>query len=267
MEDVCFWMVTCNKEPGRFSLLRSVTETLKSDPDWPNWEDDFFVFDNASDFEGSRSFLEENYKQTFWSQKNYGYWSAVNWLCKKSDEMGYKFIYLIESDCVHYDIARVRYAHEYLSQNPDIGMVRMAKFSVDDRHLYDKRNPQPNSNTDDWCVQYNMFSQKNGEFEKTNVKDIFKTNMVAKVGGFHRISHLSTVMKSLAGKRFSEIDFQREFFNICPENALLDGGLCDSSLSAKMRECAGSYLEENNPLGYIPTRTGNITPYEEVETR
>jgi GT2 family glycosyltransferase len=266
IDDICFLMVTCNKEEGRFFLLQNVTRSLKEDRDWTNWQDRFFVFDNDSSHPGSKDFVRESFKNVFWSRTNYGYWTAVRWFCDRAEKSGFKYLYLIESDCVHYSIGKVKQAYDFLSRNPEIGMIRTQKFSVKNKHLYDKRSPHPNSNTSDWCVQHNMFSKKDAFFEKTSVEGIYVTNMVAKMPGLHRISTLGSVLSSLEGRNFDEIDFQRESFRVNPLNGLLDEGIFDCFLSSKLRNCAGSYIESDNEMGYIPTRTGTVHPIEEVET-
>lgn len=265
LDDLCFLMVTCNKELGRFFLLQNVARSLATEKDWCNWSEKFFVFDNDSTFEGSRDFITKNFKNVFWAKKNYGYWTAVRWFCDRSTRLGFKYIYLIESDCVHYDIGKVQYAYNSLSNHSEIGMIRTQKFSVENKHLYDKRDYQKNSDISNWCVQHNMFAKKDAFFEKTTCPDVFLTNMVAKMPGLHRISTLKNVLDQLDGKMFSEIDFQREYYKISGLNGILDGGIFDCFLSSKMRECAGSYLEQDNELGYIPTRTGTIHQIGEIE--
>ncbi len=263
--DTLMCMVTCSREYSRFSLLKETVESLKTDPDWENWSDHFFVFDNDSTYEGSRELILSHFDNVFLSKKNHGYWTAVKWLCDFAVKKGYKFIYLIESDCPHYDIGNLRYAREILDLDDSVGMVRTSKFSIKEKHLYDKRNRVENSNVADWFVQYNMFTNQSATFEETNVPLVWKTNLVGKVVGLHRVSHLNSALNKILGQDFSEIDFQRSFNDLFASNAILDGGIYDSAPSLRLASVAGSYISENNPAGYIPTRSGFILPPDEVE--
>jgi len=222
INDTLHCMVTCNKEPSRFSLLKSVVESFERDPDWAFWQDHFVVFDNDSSFEFSKDFINDHFKNVFWSKKNYGYWTAVSWLSSYADKMGYKFIYLIESDCPHYNIGNLRHARYSLEIDESIGMVRTSKFSIRDKHLYDKRDRRENSNIADWFVQYNMFTDKSATFEKTQSPLIWKTNLVGKVVGLHRVKELKESLDKLKGRNFSEIDFQRSFLDLFDHSSHLN---------------------------------------------
>lgn len=267
MNKICYLLVTCSREKTRSSMLETVVSTLKSHDEWSSWKNDTFVFDNDSSVEGTKEFLQKNFKNLLFSQENYGYWSAVNWFSNFALEKQYEYIYIMESDCVHFDISQMKNAVKVLDLYQDIGMVRTAEFSVANRHLYDKSQFHKDSKKSEWFQQKNHFTSMPASYEKTEIDKVYKTNLVAKVCGLHRINSLKKVMQNLATiEWFSELDFQKFYHEDFSFNAILDGGMYNSKIAYEPNSIAGSLVVEKiDQNGYRKTREGFVTPVNDMK--
>lgn len=262
---ICYLLVTCSREKTRQTMLEKVVSSLKNQDCWDNWEENFYVFDNDSTFQGSKDYLRSEFRKVFFAKENYGYWSAVNWFCRFALEKEYEYVYVLESDCIHYGIERLDDAIRLMNERPDIGMVRTADFSIENKHLYDKSKRYSNSHTCDWFVHFNVFTNEHARFIPTSVKSVFETNLVAKVCGLHRVSSLKDALSRLDGW-FVEVDFQREYHELHSINAIMDGGIYNSSPAYEPNVIAGSLVKEKvDSNGYRKTREGFITPLEEMK--
>lgn len=250
-------------------MLRKVVDSLWETGTGLSWGTDFYVFDNASTFKGTQELLQSNFKNVLLSEENYGYWSAVNWFVDFATKQGYDYVYIMESDCVHFNVNQLKYAAKTLDSYPELGMVRTAQFSLKNKHLYDKSQRYPESVTSEWFTQSNFFTKEGAQYEPTTIVDVYKTNLVAKVCGLHRISALKEVLSKLQSiKWFIEVDFQRFYHEKHPFNAILDGGIYNSTAAYEPNVIAGSLVKEAvDENGYRKTREGFITPVEEMRVK
>ena len=246
-------------------MLRKVVESFETQVPFNEWKDDFYVFDNNSTYEGTKELLKSSFKNVFLAETNYGYWSAVNWFAAWALNRGYDYVYITESDCVHYDIHQLKDAITILEKNASIGMVRTAEFSLANRHLYDKAQRHPNSRTCEWFSQRNFFTNTAAVYIPTDIDRVFETNLVAKVCGLHRVSTIVSVLSQLSGW-FVEVDFQRFYHQVHPMNAILDGGIYNTAPSYEPHAIAGSWVKDNvDENGYLKTREGFISKIEDMK--
>ena len=264
---VCYLLVTCSREQSRDTMLRKVVESFKEQPSFDEWENDFYVFDNCSTYDGTKELLKTSFKNVFLAEANYGYWSAVNWFATWARSKGYDYVYITESDCIHHDIHQLRDAIALLEKNVAIGMVRTAEFSLVDKHLYDKAQRHPNSRTCEWFSQRNFFTNTEAVYVPTEIAGVFETNLVAKVCGLHRVPALISVLSQLSGW-FIEVDFQRFYHQVYPVNAILDGGIYNTTPSYEPNVVAGSWVKDKaDENGYLKTREGFVDKVEEMKVR
>lgn len=246
-------------------MLRAVVESFKSHPEWSEWEKDFYVFDNQSSYGNTQDFLKSQFKNVFLSEENYGYWSAVNWFCNWAKQKGYEAVYITESDCVHFNLEQLSSAISLLENDRSVGMVRTQEFSVANKHFYDKSQRLPESKTCEWFQQYNVFTGQSAIFSQTQFENVYLVNLVAKVCGLHRIDAMIEVLSKLP-VAFTEVDFQRIFYSKFTQNAILDGGMYNTTLSYAPEAMAGSFVQgEINASGYRRTREGFINSLEEMK--
>lgn len=264
---ICYLLVTCSREASRDSMLRKVVESFKTQSKFEDWKDHFYVFDNASTYGDTPTFLRENFDNVFVAEENYGYWSAVNWFCDFASKKGYEYVYILESDCVHYDIEKLDRALSLLENDQEVGMVRASEFLLEKVHLYDKSQRHRDSRTCDWFSQFNIFSNQHAQYATTDQSSILKTNLVAKVCGLHRVDPLKKVLNKLIEKEwFIEVDFQKHYFDLYKFNAIIDGGIYNSSPAYEPNVIAGSLVVEKvDKNGYRKTREGFVTPLGEMK--
>ncbi len=267
--NIAYLLVTCSREKTRDLMLKKVIESLKIQDAWKVWESDFYVFDNASTYEHTQVELMSSFKKVILAEDNYGYWSAVNWFVEFSQNRGYDYVYIMESDCVHHNIEQLHDGVKLLELDPSLGMLRAAEFSLENKHLYDKAQRHPGSITSEWFTQSNFFTKETASYEQTEVPNVYKTNLVAKVCGLHRVSVLKAVLFQLQSiEWFIEVDFQRFYHKKYPFNAILDGGIYNSTPAYEPNVIAGSLVKEAvDENGYRKTREGFITPVTEMRVK
>lgn len=139
MSDVSFLLVTCCLDESRANVLTDVVKNLSSQYDGD--EDDLTVFDNSSTIIGTHELLTNTFKNVYVADVNVGYWSAIDWWLESIEHKQPKYTYIIESDMIHYDFHKIWDAAKLLTNNDQIGSVRLHEYSVENWHLYNKDNP------------------------------------------------------------------------------------------------------------------------------
>jgi hypothetical protein len=260
-----YLLVTCSMDKTRSQLACEVTKNLISENDRHSFFADLLVFDNASIFsEHLRLFPPD--VRVVKSDKNIGYWSAINWVLVHYSELfrrKYSYIYIIESDLMHKNMTRLDDCERFLEDNPTIGGIRTQEFSVRWRVLYDKK-----FHWIPFARRRSLVSQKNaitGEriwFREGNrAQRIWLTNFHAKLPALNRMCAMSRVFAELARQeKITEIDFMHHYYAIYPNMALLDGGIYYMLSSSDTPHMSGSYSTSQQLAlaGYQSTRIANI---------
>lgn len=275
-----YLLVTCCVEQTRFDVLKQVVQNLKDEQSQKGFsiEDDLFVFDNGSTVPGTIELLTSNFKNVQRSQTNEGFWSAINWVLKDVDPK-YEYIYVIESDHIHFALEKVKDVEKFLDAHLDVGGVRAQEFVVAQRHLYDKSINRPDSRQYAWVNQFNHRTHRKVAFEATEMPDFFKTSFLSQLHSINRIKPFKEVFakleeRSRKGERFSEFDYQVMYGELYPTFGIIDGGLFHAKLTWSTGAVAGSFVaggtqSYNGPLlseanGYQETRVSIITPPEKM---
>jgi len=238
-------LVTCSKDSVRDDLALKVIDSVDEFP-----KENLIAFDNASTFIGTKEKLGITFDNCFFSSINYGFWSAVNWcvenhisiLGKKMD-----YVYVIESDAIHWKNHRqaLLESESYLNRNPEIGSVRMQEFSVGEKHLYDKNDPVQGSRKWAWMRQSNHFSGEKAYFNH-HEGNFYRTNLVPQVCSLNRVDFMKSAFSELRKmKKFSEIDFQYQYFKFYKETSVYNGGIFDTRLCFESSATQGSYLDSS----------------------
>jgi hypothetical protein len=260
-----FILVTCTKDITRNVVLEKVVENL-SNVLSPEMKENLLVFDNNSTFPGSVDLLTKNFTNVFQSKSNIGYWSAINWCLDNYAKIfmkEYEFAYIIESDLIHSEntSAALQDCELFLSTYPEIGMIRTEEFSIEERHLYDKDRRYPETKTYAWVRQFNRIEGIRVEFMQTNFNSIFVCNFLAKLPALSRIKSLKDVFQRLKlFKKFSEIEYQNEYYSLHQLNAVYNGGIFHSKLSNEnIHSVINGSFNHNAEIDYRPTRDDTIT--------
>jgi len=266
MNNTLFFLVTCTKESTRFEVLKQVINNLSSVMD-DNFFKNLLVFDNGSTHPGSLEILKEKFENVYHSKKNIGYWSAIFWCLSNYQKLmkkEYKYIYIIESDLIHFHDAtfKLNKCEEFLDLNNDVGSIRTEEFSVLNKHLYDKRKPSNTSRKYAWVVQENFIEKKRVEFILSNDElKIYKCNFLAKLPGFSRIEAIKDVFLELSKlKNFDEIDYQKFYYEKYKISAVLEGGIFHSKLTNELpKSIINGSSNFDKKIDYKPTRFDSIT--------
>lgn len=280
-----YLLVTCCVEQTRFEVLKQVVQNLKDEQATKgfNIEKDLLVFDNGSTHPGTIELLTKNFAHVRRSETNEGFWSAINWAIQTA-KVGFDYIYVIESDHIHFALEKLKDIEEFLDTHPHIGGVRAQEFVVAERHLYDKSSPQPGSRPYAWVRQVNLFTGKKIEIVPTDVPGFYDTDFLSQLHSVNRLEPLRQVFNQLEkqsceGKRFSELDYQLLYNKLYPRFGIIDGGLFHAKLTWGTGALAGSFVATgtadrsyNGPMlseanGYQETRVSIITPPEKMHVK
>lgn len=261
-----FLLVTCCKEQSRFDVLTQVIENIKQQA--PELLYLLTVFDNASTYPGTKELLTSTFSHVFQADNNVGYWSAVHWWLTQhptNQEFPPKYTYIIESDMMHYNFSKLWDAASFLERHSDVGSVRLHEYSVEDRYLFNKDAPQPNSKRNLWQSHMNRVTGNPVEIFAQD-GDVWETTFLTQLPALNRYATLLDVFNELAkiGK-FIEPVFQELYWQKYQKTGILDGGIFNCDLNPYDDPgVRGSWTshEELAKLGYHPTRSAHIVPID-----
>ena len=263
---VSFLLVSCCLELTRTKILSEVVSNLCEQA--PELKDRLIVFDNASTDKDAISLLKNNFRHVYRSNKNVGYWSAIDWWLTTLEHQIVvpEYTYIIESDMIHYDFNKIWMCANYLDRHPDVGSIRLHEYSFENRRLYDKDNPLPNSKRSLWQSHTNKVTGERIKFnEGTN--GIYETNFLTQLPALNRYTTMRSVFNVLKSMSdFSELDFQKLYHNIYSKTAILDGGIFHCNLNNfETKTLTGSWSphSELTKFGYQRTRQSTIAPRDQ----
>ncbi len=266
MKNVRFLFVTCCLEPTRVDILNTVINNICEQA--PELLDEITVFDNASTQVGVKELLINTFKDVNQSNKNVGYWSAIDWWLHslKHEDQQPKYTYIIESDMIHYDFQKIWQCVDYLDNNDDVGSVRLHEYSVKERHLYNKDAPRPDSRRGLWQSHTNKITGNPVKLDQS-CDDIWSTTFLTQLPALNRFHTMFDVFSELESmSNFSEFDFQRFYWKHYNRTGILDGGIFHCNLNpygAKVITGSWTDTAELQRIGYQPTRMASITPEEQ----
>lgn len=255
---VAFLLVTCCLEQSRSDVLGSVLLNLQQQA--PELKQALCVFDNASTVPGTTEALRTYHDNVWRCDRNLGFWTAIDWWLRVLEASPPDYVYVIESDMLHYDFPRLYDCMDYLDTRPDVGGVRLHEYSVKERQLYDKDRPVKGSFRDVWRSHTNSTTGDRVELVH-DVGDLYTTSFNAHVPALNRYDAMQHAFAGLRGMpQFTERDFQRLFYQRYPTVAVLDGGIWHDRLAHNGSGALGSYTHPGTlaALGYESSRTSRI---------
>jgi hypothetical protein len=261
MKNVAFLFVTCCLEDTRASLLNHVIENMQCE--LADVIDNVTVFDNASTIPSVREKLTSTFKRVFQSNRNVGYWSAIDWWLRSLEHEPPKYTYIIESDMIHYDFHRFWQCVDFLDHNDSVGSVRLHEYSVENWFLYDKDMPRADSKRTIWQSHINRVTRHRVRLTPTTPpSDIYLTNFLTQLPALNRFDAMSNIFKQLRQVRqFSEPDFQALYHQLYQTVGIIDRGIFNCDLNAYgSSTITGSWtnVEQLAAIGYQTTRIASI---------
>ncbi|GAB4392147.1 MAG: hypothetical protein Tsb005_04900 [Gammaproteobacteria bacterium] len=237
-------------EHSRAVLAEQVTRNLAEQNKLFPFCNDLIVFDNGSVYENALTYLPKN-TRCVKASENIGYWGAIYWILHNYQHIfqrHFKYIYIIESDLLHYDMPRLISAEQLLDNEMQIGTVRTQKFSVKWRWLYDKRwSFLPFSQKHSVVAQYNAVTHEKIWYKKIAVQErLYLTNFHSKLPALNRVDAMIDVFNTLSAKKIiTEMDYIELYYQHYQLTAVLDGGIYWSPASIPNTEIvSGSYSNE-----------------------
>lgn len=264
MKEPAILLVTCCLEETRRQLTQQVFENIRvSCP--ADWLTRITVFDNASTFLNVDD-IKGTFKNVYRSDRNVGYWTAIDWWLSHIESTQPKYTYIIESDMLHYDAAALDSCVKFLDDHPDIGSIRLHEYSIKDWRLYNKDVPRSDSRRNLWQSHTNKVTGESVVHE--HVEGLFwKTNFLTQLPSLNRYATMKLCFDQLRMlQRFSEVDFQRFYHDNHSKIAIIDGGIFNCDLNPYGTSgITGSWtnLDVLNRLGYQSTRSASIVPRDQ----
>lgn len=266
---VAFLLVSCCLEPSRAKILEQVVANLHAQA--PELKANLVVFDNASTESGVCELLRSNFDNVYRSDKNVGYWSAIDWWLNGLSVAPPDFTYIIESDMIHYDFGKLWPCAQYMSSHPEVGAIRLHEYSVENQHLYNKDRQVPGGRPSAWQSHTNKVTGKQVKLSQATERGfefVWHANFLTQLPALNRFSSMLNVFNQLNKlQQFSEFDFQARYHALHQMNAVLDGGIFNSDLGGDVKNNAaiGSWTSPDvlKKMGYQTTRFATITPRDQ----
>lgn len=262
---IAFLLVTCCKEPTRANILSKVIANLRDQA--PELGATLTVFDNASTELGVKEQLCSTFNNVYQADRNVGYWSAIDWWLDSLRTDPPVYTYIIESDMIHYSFNKLWTCASFLDRNPDVGSVRLLEYSIANRHLYNKEAPVTGSRISAWQSHTNKVNGKPVVIEPGE-GDVWRTSFLTQLPALNRYDALLTTFRQLRTMNvFTEVDFQRLYWDRYTVTGILDGGIFNGELSIDVQNNAaiGSWTSPDvlKRMGYHTTRVASITPQDQ----
>ncbi len=259
---VGFVLVTCSRDHEREVLAMRTVQNLAEQLASVSQEHQLITFDNDSVFKGHLSFLPIA-SQLCQCDRNIGYWAAIDWLLNNTDSplnKGLDYIYIIESDLIHYDIHRLADCVDFLDRHPDHGCVRTQEYSVRWRWRYHKKNHRlPFYKARSAVAAYNGATREPIRFGSYDQETgIYESTFHAKLPALNRLKAMQKIFQKLkATEEVNEHQFMLLHHELYQKTGVLDGGIFYSMANdPKQNKTAGSYIseKETKKIGYFSTR-------------
>jgi hypothetical protein len=260
-------LVVCSLEESRNELDKRTIINLSEVIPKELPDSDFLVFDNGSTDTSNLDLLSNT--RVIRCEKNYGYWSALNWILNshlKNNENQYDYIYIVESDIIHESLNKVHEIASLMDINSAINHARTQIFSRINRFYFDKRYsflPPKFHDHANHVSYFNEVTKKKAIFRVIpGSKNIFYSNLHPKLPGLHRIDSMQKIFEKLSRYEFfTENDFYKEALKLSNEILILSPGIWHTSASPLNKKIfTGSYsnISKLNQIGYSSTRSSSI---------
>ena len=256
-------------EESRFEIMQQVIASIKKeqfDKSF-NIENDLIVFDNGSKYPGAIELLTNSFKNVYAADQNLGYWSALSWILDNANKIKnkeYKYVYIIESDHLHFALEKVEICENALEKFNHLGSIRTQEYSVAEQHLYNKSLQRSDGRRYAWVSHVNAATNEKVVLEKLT-DDIYESNFLTCLHSVNRLDCIKDTFNALKSlNKFSELDFQKMYHAKYPKIGQLDGGIFHARLGFTIenpKSLSGSWSTNVSQFGYHTTRQDVIRHY------
>ena len=203
-------------------------------------------------------------------ENNIGYWGALHWFLNSNISpivrSKKKYLYIIESDHIHFDIRKLEKVVNFMESNVNINCVRVSEFSVKYRLWFSKEAKYlPFRKKRSLVSLINHVTREKGKFWRTsNNCPVYFSNLHSRLPSVMRLEILRLTFQRLAElDNFNEKDFYSVMHSFSSIIGILDTGIYyPASSKANSRSVqSGSY--GMNYFGgmnnYLATRVSSIS--------
>jgi hypothetical protein len=260
-------LVLCSMTKDRYEIAKRVVNSISFFFETTGCK--LWVLDNGSKYKiNANSFPRGT--SIIKLGNNIGYWGALHWFLNSNLSPIYKtnkkYLYIIESDNIHFDIFKLHDVVKFMEFNLNINCVRVSEFSVKNRLLYSKEAKfLPYRKNRSLVSLINHITNEKAKFWRTSKKcQVYFSNLHSKLPSVLRLEILRIVFQQLAElNSFDEKDFYTAMHSFSDTIGVLDSGIyyTVSSESNSRLVQSGSY--GINYLGgmdnYFATRLSSIS--------
>ena len=260
-------LILCSMTKDRYEIAKKVINSISIFFETTGCK--LWVLDNGSKYK-----IDENSFPRGTSiinlGNNIGYWGALHWFLNSNLSPIYqtekKYLYIIESDHIHFDIFKLHDVVNFMESNLDINCVRVSEFSVKNRLFYSKEAKLlPFRKNRSLVSLINHITNEKAKFWRTS-KDcqVYFSNLHSRLPSVLRLEVLRIVFQQLAElDNFDEKDFYRAMHSFTDTIGVLDSGIYYPASSESNSRLVQSGSYGINYLGgmdnYFATRLSSIS--------
>jgi len=260
-------LILCSMTEDRYEIAKKVINSIAIFFEKTGCK--LWVLDNGSKY----TIKQESYPQgttVISLANNIGYWGALHWFLNSNvspiSKTNKQYLYIIESDNIHYDIFKLKEVVNFMESNCDINCVRVQEFSIRNRLLYSKEAKYlPFRKSRSLVSLRNHITGEKGKFWRTSKNcPVYFSNLHSKLPSVLRLEILKLTFQRLAElDTFNEKDFYMAMNSFSSTIGVLDSGIyyTVSSESNSRVVQSGSYAS-NYPNGmddYFATRMSSLS--------
>lgn len=261
-------LVLCSMTEDRYEIALKTVNSLRNIGDVASCE--LVIIENGSKFKCPNESLPPNSTYIF-MEKNLGYWGILYWALfsrfSPLSNLNTEYIYIIESDHIHYDLARLNIAISVLDKYKDVASARVQEFSVRFRALYAKEYKfLPFRKRRSLVSLRNAVTKDKVKFIKLPEESgAYLANWHARLPSVFRLSSLVRTFDILSSlEKFSEFDFFQIMHKESQRVIVLNRGIYfpASSAANSKQVLSGSWMKnyQGENYGYQATRHSELSP-------
>lgn len=261
-----YLLVTCSIDSARARLAEeTISNLVKQLTEIGEPLENLVCFDNNSKIKQSLINIPPQ-STLLKSSKNIGFWAALYWVVNNIEPIlrrKFDYIYIIESDLIHFDMYRIFHCIEFLNCNRNIHTVRTQEINLRKKILFNKKfRWLPFHNHRSQISFTNPITGKKAIFERVS-KHLYRSTLHPKVPALHRFNSFKSVLNILEKQQtLTEEDFMREMMDFSDQIGILDLGIYYSNFcwSDSDKVINGSYSKQSElkQNGYMATRVSSI---------
>lgn len=267
-------LILCSMTKDRFEIAIKVVDSISNFFEATGCK--LWVLDNGSKYKIDLNAYPRG-TSIINLENNIGYWGALHWFLNSDLSPIYqsykKYLYIIESDHIHFDIFKLYDVINFMNAYLDINCVRVSEFSVKKRLLYSKEAKfLPFRKNRSLVSLINHITNEQAKFWRSSKTcEVYFSNLHSRLPSVLRTEILVKVFQQLAQlNNFDEKDFYRAMHSYSDIIGVLDSGIYYPASSEYNSRSVQSGSYGINYLGgmdnYFATRLSSISN-EDLSTK